>query len=217
MIAPVGRQPYIAIVVGTGYRAHPLNTYIQDRIYMIKDTDIFAAPQTYVTIDEGDMFDATDNTIGEGNATQQEAALGNLQTSSGWFIQLDDPVTGNWIGEKVLGRPLIVAGTAVVPTFVPNDPSGGLTCGPNDGVGYVYFLNVSDATPVANYDNAGGEENLTRADRRVRLTRGGITPSPTLIIAEDSTGVTQAAGCVGTDCFPMPNPRVPTKTYWFEF
>jgi type IV pilus assembly protein PilY1 len=218
VIAPIGRQPYIAVVVGSGYRAHPLNTLIQDRIYMLKDTDIFSPPGTYVTVDEGDLFDATDNVIGEGNSTDQAAALGNLETANGWYIVLEDPPTGNFIGEKVLGRPLIVSGTAVVPSFIPNDPNaGGPVCGPNEGIGLLYFLNVSDATPVRNYDDAGSETDLTRSDRTVQLTRGGITPSPTLIIAEDSTGTTQAAGCAGTDCFGMPDPRVPTKTYWYEF
>ncbi|MDH3712633.1 MAG: PilC/PilY family type IV pilus protein [Gammaproteobacteria bacterium] len=218
VIAPIGRQPYIAIVVGTGYRAHPLNTEIQDRIYMLKDTDIFSPPATYVTLDENDLFDATNNVIGEGNSTDQAVALGNLQTAGGWYIVLEDPPTSTFIGEKVLGRPLIVSGTAVVPSFIPNDPNaGGPVCGPNEGIGLLYFLNVADATPVRNYDNAGGETDLTRSDRTVQLTRGGITPSPTLIIAEDSTGTTQAAGCAGTDCFGMPNPRVPTKTYWYEF
>ena len=114
---------------------------------------------------------------------------------------------------------MIVSGFAIVPSFIPADPaSAGIICGPTEGTGKLFLMNVADATPVANYDETGNEHDLTRADRRVRLTRGGITPSPTLIIAEDgTTGNTEAAGCAGTDCFPMPNPRVPTKTYWFEF
>ncbi len=217
IIAPVGRQPYVAIVVGSGYRAHPLNTEIEDRIYMLRDKNIFAPPATYVTVDEDDLFNATDNIIGEGNSTQQATALGNLYAADGWYIELEDPPSGDFIGEKVLGRPLIVAGKAVVPSFIPSDPNaGGPVCGPNEGVGLLYFLNVADATPVANYDNTGGEADLTRTDRTYRLTRGGITPSPTLVIAQDANGNAHAAGCAGTECFNMPNSRVPTKTFWHE-
>ena len=131
--------------------------------------------------------------------------------------ELDDPSTGDWIGEKVLGRPLIVNGSAVVPSFIPTDPNaGGVLCGPSEGTGVLYFVNVSDATPVANYDNAGGDTDLTRSDRTYRLTRGGITPSPTLVIAQDANGNTHATGCAGTECFNMPTGRVPIRTYWHE-
>ncbi len=216
VIAPPGRTPYLALVIGSGFRAHPRDTTIEDRIYMIKDRNIFSAPENYVTLTEADLFDATDNTIGEGDATQRATALGELSTSDGWYIVLEDPPTGNFIGEKVLGRPLIVSGFAIVPSFIPADPNAGLSCGPNEGTGNLYFLNVVDATPIEDFDESGDETNLTRSDRVRRSLRGGIAPSPTLIIAQDEDGVTHDTGCSATDCFNLPGTGAPVKTYWFE-
>ena len=120
------------------------------------------------------------------------------------------------------GRKLakIADNIAVVPTFLPNDVSGAsgpLTCGPNDGRGRLYFLNIDDATPVANFDNIGSDDELTRADRTRHLTRGGITPSPNLIIADDGTGGITPVLCTGPECETPPFADAPIKTHWFEY
>ena len=216
VIAPPGQTPYISIVIGSGYQAHPLQPDVHDRIYMLKDRNIFSAPAAYVTRTEADLFDATDNVIGEGDAGERATALGELSSSDGWYIVLSDPSTGAFNGEKVLGRPLIVSGVALVPSFIPNSPSG-VVCGPGEGLGLLYFLNVVDATPVRDYDDSGDPLNLTRSDRTRQSLRGGIAPSPTLIIARDEeTGATRDVGCSATDCFNLPGTGAPVKTYWFE-
>ena len=116
------------------------------------------------------------------------------------------------------GGPLIADNVAVVPTFTPNDPNTGpLDCGPNDGTGLLYFLNITDATPVVNLDEVGGEFQLTRSDRTRQLIRGGITPSPSLLIAEDGTGGVTPVLCTGTECETPPIANLPVKTYWFEY
>ena len=38
----LANEHYYAVALGTGYRAHPLNTTIQDKFYMVKDTGVYA-------------------------------------------------------------------------------------------------------------------------------------------------------------------------------
>ena len=210
LIYEEGSAPYLAIVAASGYRAHPLNTVIRDRLYMIRDYDIYKAPTTYTTITESDLFDTTDNVIGEGSDSQISAATTALSSAKGWFISFNEPGSGAYIGEKSLSEPLILDGVAIVTTYIPEDLVGLSTgsCTPREGTGSVYFVNITDGTPT--YDNNGSIDK-TREDRRTFLKRGGIPPSPNIIITDKGT-----ARCVGTECSKSLEINNIQKTYWYE-
>lgn len=203
--------PHLTLVIGSGYRAHPRNETIEDRIYVLRDEDIFSAPVNYTPRSEADLYDATDNVIGEGTQTQREAAMGQLIGANGWYIRLED--AGTPVGEKVLSMPLVLNDTVIVSTFKPqgDDSTPSSTCAPRAGGGGVYYLSLTDGQPVQNLDGIGDDAELTADDRRMELQRSGIPPSPSLIItAEDSTLL------VGPEIVPDPIDREATKTYWHD-
>lgn len=206
-------QPYLAILMTSGNRSHPINKDVQDRAYMIKDLPVYGRPVTYTTITSNDtteeLFDTTDNLIGQGTVAERTTALSGLQSSNGWYINFDAV-----IGEKGLTKPLIFLGEAFFATYVPNDPATITTsCAPAQGTGFLYHINLEDGTPVKNYDLiVDNDPNaLTKEDRKKTLTRSGIPADPTLIIPSDG-----AAVCVGTECNKAEGVGAHKRVYWFE-
>jgi len=207
-----GVGPHLTLVIGSGYRAHPLNETIHDRIYVLRDDDIFSLPVNYTARGEADLFNATDNAIGEGSQAQREAAMEDLIGANGWYISLDD--SGVPVGEKVLATPLVINDTAVVSTFTPQaaNPNAALdSCAPRIGSGRVYYLNLADGQPVQNFDGIGDDARLTAEDRRVELQRTGIPPSPSLIIGAEETTL-----LAGPEIIPNPLVQEAIKTYWHD-
>ncbi|NNL07208.1 MAG: PQQ-binding-like beta-propeller repeat protein, partial [Gammaproteobacteria bacterium] len=209
MIIENGQSPYLSILAASGYRAHPLNRDIHDRMYMLRMDSIFNAPSTYTTVTEADLFDTTDNTIGEGSATQKAAAVTNLGSAEGWYITFNE-LDGSFLGEKALAEPLILGGVGLVTTFIPEDLNPSLdSCVPKEGTGLLYFVNVTDGTPTF---NIAGTIDKTREDRKEYLKRGGIPPTPSVIITEGGTPTL----CIGTECKAANMSLDLQKMYWYE-
>ena len=217
IIAEPGEAPYLALGLSSGYRAHPLNTTAQDRIYMIRDDYVYNIPpaNSYGSagtgITESDLFDTTNNDIGQGDAGEVTAAVAELGSQDGWLINLHEP-NGDYIGEKGLSEALIIDGFLVATTYVPEDTSSTVTCKPADGTGYVYFMSVVDAQPQYNFDTVvDSSDNLTAEDRRNQLIRGGIPPNPAPIFTEDGSAI-----IVGTEPAESTSDDRPRKLFWYE-
>ena len=212
LIVEQGKAPYLAVLTASGYRASPLNDDVHDRIYMIRDTDVYEVPtSTPSPITESDLFDTTDNAIGEGTDSQVDAATADLDSADGWYITLNE-LDGSFIGEKSLSEPLILDGVGIVTTFIPSDVVGATNdaCTPREGTGSVFYINIADGTPT--FDLSGNDaNNRTRIDRKTFLKRGGIPPSPNIIVTEQGT-----AQCVGTECAQSLIINRVEKTIWHE-
>lgn len=206
---------YTAVVLTSGYRAHPTNRVVQDRIFMIRDTPVHGKPVDYVPIVESstthDLYNATANDIGQGSTAGKTAANASLASSNGWYINLTIDEA-----EKGLTKALIFAGELFVTTYVPvdlEDESIAASCLPKEGTGYLYHMNLFDATPVKNYDTivSSDPDALTAEDRKVELTRAGIPADPTVITTEKGS-----ARCVGTECSQLDGAGLHKVIYWFE-
>ena len=206
--APDGK--YHALIISSGYRAHPLNESIHDRIFMIKDRNTGLITTGYTTLTESNLEDVTINIAGgEGVALGgafQDDKLTDIGNAEGWYIDLDDEANpGTWIGEKGLAEPLIIEGVAVVTTYTPN-VTPATSCAPALGLGKVFFLDILDAT-------AAFPSNLdVRKDRHKELIRGGIPPTPNVIITSDG----EPTLCLGTECEQAEFGLGIRKTYWYE-
>ena len=212
--APDGK--YHALLLSSGYRAHPLNDVIHDRIYMIKDRSTgLAKNYDMAALTEADLHNVTANLAGGDSGAQgntgadasRRAELAKIADAEGWYIDLEDEDNpGSWIGEKGLAEALIIEGVAMVSTYTPNIKTTTDICGPNEGLGKVFFLDILDATPAfpSNVD--------VRQDRQIKLVRGGIPPSPGGIITKGG----EPTICVGTECQAADLGMGVRKTYWYE-
>lgn len=100
-----------------------------------------------------------------------------LNSSSGWFVRFPQ-------GEKVLAASTSFDGSVLFTTFSPNGQTV-TTCGPDIGKGRFYAMNLTDATAVFT-TTVNGSEIPTRS---FDLVRGGIPPTPSIILDDKGAGI----------------------------
>ena len=77
---------YYAVVLGSGFRAHPLNTTINDHFYMIKDEGVFTLdengdyglPSTPLGLNN--LYDATEHLLTSSDSVAKELVSDNSQS-----------------------------------------------------------------------------------------------------------------------------------------
>ena len=176
-------ETYMAISIGSGWRAHPLNDVVDDAQYVIRMSSVRGAPEGYgVQLDNGSWRPMTENDLVQVNAPSTSSTYNDY--SNGWFIRLPDA------GEKVLSSSLIFKNALYFTTYVP-DPDVD-ACSTGIGGGYAYALSIVDGTAVLDFDGDGtvettysGDGSTTSSDDiRYALKHRGIPSSPALLIAE---------------------------------
>ena len=180
-------ERYLSVGIGSGWRAHPLNTGVEDRFYMIRQESIFSKPDgygkntgtasspRYEPLTETDLADVTDDLTPDYNA-------------HGWMLKME----GN--GEKILGASLTANNQFIFTTYQPTESAD--PCTPAVGQGYAYVVNALNGAPTVNLheDESGSGSTtdsiyykgavLTKEDRKKQLDQGGILPGPSLLIVE---------------------------------
>lgn len=200
---------YLALALGSGYRAHPLNEDVLDRFYLIKQFDyIYSAPSSYTTLTESDLYDTTLNLIMEGTDAEKEAAQVALSSSDasrkdGWYIRLTNT------GEKVLAESLTLNNQILFTTYEPAATVAS-SCSASTGQSRIYVVSVKDATPSGDRDNDGDTD---KDDRVILLNHGNIPSQPVVVDTEDSPPVVM----VGTEPIEgVDSGKQVVRTYWYE-
>lgn len=185
-------EHYYAVAVGSGYRAHPLNSTIQDHFYMIKDFGVFnidedgnyGLPETALGI--ANMYDASEHLLTSNDDGEREIEANSFAEKAGWLIKLGSG------GEKVLASPLIINYQLFFTTYVPASASDSL-CAPPTGNSRAYLVELVNGNAVTDLDNDGEREH---EDRYAELRQTGIAPE-TKILIED---IIKPVVCLGTEC-----------------
>jgi len=198
-----GGERFMAISIGSGWRAHPLNTTVEDRLYVIKSPAVRGAPAGYGKEQTGPLA-STWSPITEADlvGVGSTELLGASQSAHGWYVTLDDP------GEKVLGRSLIFENTVYFSTYVPK--SGEVVCDTAIGGGFAYALNILDGSSIRDLN---GDNTITEDDARVRLNHGGIPPEPMILMPQDGSKPILLFGTEKVDSGLENNT---TRTYWAD-
>jgi type IV pilus assembly protein PilY1 len=199
---------FIAISIGSGYRAHPFDQSASDRFYSIRDKDIFKRlTQTeynnYDIITEADLVEV---------GGQKQAVIG--PDDDGWMFTLP-------ANEKILSDSLTFDDSVLFTSFSP-DSNAAATCAVGRGTNVLYRVSVINGDPVVNNLDALDPNDADDA-RRQTLAQGGIAPSPTILFpSSDDPDCTGAAcsppplGCVGVECFDPGFVNNPVRTLWTQ-
>ncbi|MEH6824771.1 MAG: PilC/PilY family type IV pilus protein [Motiliproteus sp.] len=202
------KKRYLSLAIGSGFRAHPLNTAIEDRFYMIKLFDTHAKPSSWITLTEADLYDATENNIGGSDAslkTAAQVALSNTDVNrkQGWYLRMTHS------GEKVLSGSTTIQNQIVFTSYQPKTAPAG-SCNPIQGTSRAYLASLFDATPIKDIDEDG---SITADDRVIQLQIGSIPATPTVIDTMDS----KPTVWVGPERLDQVDTDVEsTRTYWIE-
>jgi type IV pilus assembly protein PilY1 len=172
-------EPYGEIIYfGTGDRENPDETAVVNRFYAIKNDWT-----STTTLTESDLLDVTSDLIQLGTADQQQQVRGQLDTSRGWFIRLENP------GEKIVATPRVYGGVVYVTTYTPSAGSdtGSDPCAASTarGVARLYAMDYKTGAAVhyfsheAEADNSGNPVSLGKKDRSIAI--GTAIPSAPVI------------------------------------
>ena len=207
-----GSAAYLSINVGSGYRASPLNTQVQDVFYALRDYSVFAK-KTQAEFNAWTPITDTTSTLV--NVTANVAPT-IPAAAAGWKIVL--PRTG----EKVLAEARTFGNVVFFPSFTPDVSGLAASCTPRQGTNRLFSVNLIDGSPLLAANRDVVLNPPTTADREKVLAQGGISPEAVFLFPSP------AAGCVGEACRPPPRCLVgletcgvefsnaPKKTYWRE-
>jgi type IV pilus assembly protein PilY1 len=203
----VQNRRFLAINVGSGYRAHPLDNTNADRFYSVRDRDIFnqlsqAQYDSYAVVKDGDLVEVSG---------QVGAVIG--ATDRGWKFTL--PPT-----QKVLANSVTFNNEVFFTAFSP-DNAAAATCSAGRGQNYLYRMAIMNGDPIADLDAiAPGDEDAARV---TDLAQGGIAPSPRFLFPSpddpDCEGAECAPppiGCIGVECFSPGFENNPVRTLWTQ-
>ena len=224
---------YDYVLIGSGYRAHPLNEDVSDRFYAFRDVHIdglTAQTGTNLAADypkedtpgsEGIPIghSVTDELVNVTIQTLEEAvtAMIDVGNSLGWYFDYNESNTSGGIvtepGEKVLSAAISVAGTVFFTTYLPTEDvmSTDICVGAQIGSGRAYNFDILTTKAAIDWD---GDGDIDLADRG--LTLGGGIPSDVVPVFTKE-GVVGIVGIEGgaTQLGTLSGlPRF--RTYWYE-
>ncbi|MEO1034745.1 MAG: hypothetical protein AAFX44_04200 [Pseudomonadota bacterium] len=165
---PVSGQRFLALMIGSGYRASPLSSANNDRFYSIRDADIFntlnqSQFDSYNIVTEGDLavVDRTSNAGVVVNAGQR-----------GWLLPLET-------GEKILSNSGTFLGTTFFASFTPNATNIN-PCIASGGLNRLYRINPADASPPV----LDANQPPSVDQRFIDLTQSGIVADPVFLFGD---------------------------------
>jgi type IV pilus assembly protein PilY1 len=201
------QRRYVAISIGSGYRAHPFDLTASDRFYSIRDGNVFRQ-MTQANYDSYPI--ATDADLVEVSGQTQTVITAN---DRGWKFTLP------W-NEKILADSLTFDNQIFFVAFTP-DSSAAATCSAGRGTNFLYRVSAVNGDPIVpNIDTLN--PLISDDERKDTLQQGGIAPSPTILFPSPDPNCTGSAckqpplGCVGVECFDPGFENNPVRTLWTQ-
>ncbi len=200
-------EDFVAVSIGSGYRAHPAANGTNDKFYVIRDTWILhnnafpAITSTPRDLNETDLLDVS-TIIGDANGDGISDALALIEDTAapkyGWFLDFLQT------GEKVLAESVTFDNKVIVTTYKPNLAAVGTgLCKAPEGSSRAYIMNIVDGTPSIDNNTDGdlldltvGPPDTTTCGDRCMEVGHGIPPSGLVLFEPEGATI-----CFGTQCF----------------
>jgi type IV pilus assembly protein PilY1 len=204
---PVLNRRFIAVGVGSGYRAHPLDVSAEDKYYSLRDPDLFSkltstAYSTYNIAHDENMHEISG---------QVNTIIGSNER--GWKFTVP-------AGQMILSSSATFDNAVFFISYRP-DIGAASSCQVTPGDNYLYRVDVSNGDPIANNLDVM-DPNDSNPARITALEQGGIAPTPAFLFPGGDDGCIGAAcsppplGCVGVECFDPGFANNPVRTLWTQ-
>ncbi|WP_281645134.1 PilC/PilY family type IV pilus protein [Parendozoicomonas sp. Alg238-R29] len=224
-ITQTGDRKLFSIAIGSGYRAHPLDETVDDRVYVLKSAAVFDNPLSVKTLTESDLYDATDNKVQTGNESEVEAAQraldlipvnsdGSQKTGSdgaplpplsngGWYIRLEES------GEKALSDISLIDGYFSWASYEPAAQSN--SCKAVLGTNRLYRVSAKDGSAPDNQ-----RKKIIQNTGIVSSTRLVVIKSSELVNGDPDDDGHKLFECVGTECYEAGSGGIIQQTGWID-
>ena len=169
-----GAERFLAVSIGSGWRAHPLDEITEDRFYVMRQPIRPVAENAYGTLGADGEY----RPVKESDLVAVAGLLTPSANAHGWYLDLSRT------GEKVLGTSITFDNSVVFSTYVPAQDVA--SCSTAIGGGRAYVLDVADGSPLRDLD---GDDDVDLDDQSVELKHGGIPPEAMILITEDGGDV----------------------------
>ncbi len=201
---------FIALSIGSGYRAHPLDNTPNERFYSIRDKFVFQGLtqvqyNAFTPITEADLVEIA-GSVGTAVGAGDE----------GWMFTLP-------ANQKVLTESTTFNNEVFFVAFSPDpDNVAAVSCAAGVGQNFLYRVSVVNGDPIGDLSSViSGTEDALRV---TNLSQGGIAPSPRFLFPSvDPTACAAGAdcsppplGCVGVECFDPGFANNPVRTLWTQ-
>ncbi len=202
------RRRFIAVNVGTGYRAHPLDTSAADAFYSFRDPDVFTRLSqqdydNYLVATSGDFVEVSGST---------QAAVG--ANDRGWKFTLP-------ADQMILASSVVFNDEIFFVAFSP-DTMAAQDCTVRVGRNFLYRVSILNGDPIVADINSVAD-SAADSLRVKELKQGGIAPAPQFLFpSPDNPNCTGAAcnpppiGCIGVECFDPGFVNNPVRTLWTQ-
>ncbi len=179
-----GGVQYLTILIGSGRRSNPLSIAVDDSFYMIKDPNVWIAPNTYQKVTRNQLYNTTNNNIQDGSAAEKVAAQSALLSASGWYINF--PVDS---GEKTFSKARVYDYAVLFVTYSGIRSGGGSPCDVGATIGESKFYGINMLTGGSVFAELGGAgDTLNTADRYMTINIPGMPPPVSLIFPATGDG-----------------------------
>ncbi|MDJ0918843.1 MAG: PilC/PilY family type IV pilus protein [Woeseiaceae bacterium] len=198
-------RQFIAISLGSGYRAHPLDNTPTERFYSLRDPDVFNVLtqddyNTYTIIKENTLIDVRGKVRTEVGSDK-----------NGWMYTLP-------ADQKVLSDSVTFDNEIF---FVAFSPDNGNNCTAGLGNNFLYRMSVINGDPIVQ-NIATLVAGDADAERSEDLAQKGIAPEPQFLFPTPEADCTGTAcnpppiGCIGVECFDPGFANNPVRTLWTQ-
>lgn len=184
---------FMAVNIGSGYRAHPLDGSIDDYFFSVRDFNPIGVVDS----------EAYEDPVEIGDLVDVASQIDIDSSAKGWKMRLSSSPA-----EKILSRSVTYNGTIYVTSFAPG--SGTNACTATAGQNRLYAISLFD-----------GRTMLEDEEPYIDLKQGGIAPQVELLyVPEDTDGDGDVdgvlKGLVGPEDIDLNAMDPLTRTYWTQ-
>ncbi|MEJ2403888.1 MAG: PilC/PilY family type IV pilus protein [Candidatus Thiodiazotropha sp.] len=173
---------YLAILIGSGNRTQPLDAEVVDNFFMIKDRNVWSAPEIYKTIEFEDLYNATDNLVQDAEGEARATAAANINSMDGWRIELNS-------SEKSFSRALLYNYAVLFTTYSATRVENQDPCESQGASGVARFYAINMVNGAAMFGSMDGDDGVLNGnDRSKILNINTIPPTPSLLFPENGEG-----------------------------
>ncbi|MDJ0928840.1 MAG: PilC/PilY family type IV pilus protein [Gammaproteobacteria bacterium] len=201
VVLVLGEKPewtYLSVNIGSGYRAHPLNSSINDEFFAVRDFAVYDVIDTDnypEPLERDDLQDITNDTLPT-----------MLPTDDGWRLRMVHS------GEKILVESFTFDGQVFFTSFSPGSNNA---CTAGKGTNRLYRVRIEDGSPPPPDDNPWDpQEPPEPKERWKQLKQGGIAPDAVFFFPEDQEG--DPVICIGAECMDPGFDEIVNRSYWFQ-